>query len=465
VLGGDATLKQIGARAGAANLPPGRGGVLQRFKATDGGLPTLAMVTAQRVGQAPRPSSFEHGGAWIDFRGPPGSIDTVSFSDVLAGHIDPALVRGRIVVVGAASPTLQDVHPTPTSDRLMSGPELEANAIYTATHGLPLRGVPRWVGLVLVLALGLFPVLIGLRLRPWVAALAAPVIGFAFLVGAQIAFDHGRIVPVATPLFGLALGTVGSIAAGYLGEYRERHVVARRNAELEAAVRERTADLRDTQLEVIRRLAQATESRDQETGMHLERISRLCERVGLALGMSAAEAETLRHASLLHDVGKIGVPDAILTKPGLLSPADREVMKRHTTIGSAILADSRSEVVQMAEEIARTHHERWDGEGYPARLRGEAIPLAGRICAVCDVFDALLSARPYKEPWPSENALQELRRERGRHFDPAVVDAFLAIVRDIDPALLPRPEGPRVIPSAPAPSDTPAPPAAAPRSG
>jgi putative two-component system response regulator len=118
--------------------------------------------------------------------------------------------------------------------------------------------------------------------------------------------------------------------------------------------------------------------------------------------------------------------------------------------------------MRMAEEIARTHHERWDGEGYPAGLAGEAIPLPGRICAVCDVFDALLSDRPYKEPWPLPEALEQLRRDRGRHFDPAVVDAFLRIVDDLDPALLTRgPSGP----ADPAPADTPAPPAAAPRSG
>jgi putative two-component system response regulator len=189
-------------------------------------------------------------------------------------------------------------------------------------------------------------------------------------------------------------------------------------------------------------------------------MSRMCERLGLAMGMTATEAETLRNASLLHDVGKIGVPDAILHQPGGLSPEDRELMRRHTTIGAELLSGSSSEVMRMAEEIARTHHERWDGKGYPAGLAGEAIPLVGRICAVCDVFDALLSDRPYKEPWPVPEALEQLRRERGQHFDPAVVDAFLAIVDDLDPKLL-SPSGR----SARAPADTPAPPAAAPHSG
>jgi CHASE2 domain-containing sensor protein len=460
VLGGDAFLHSIGAEAAASNLPEGRGGVLQRVEYEHGGLPTLATVVARRTGRPTTASAFDKNGAWIDFHGPPGTIDTVSFSDLLTGKVDPARVRGRVVVVGAASPTLQDVHPTPTSDKLMSGPEIEANAIDTVLRGMPLRGTPRWAGLLIVLALGFLPALVSLRLRPLVAVAVVPGIAFVFLFIAQRTFDHGRILPVAMPLFALSLGTVSTIGAGYAAERRQRHRVTRRNVELEEAVRERTVELRETQLEVIHRLAHATESRDQETGMHLERISRLCEHLGLALGMTATEAETLRNASLLHDVGKIGVPDAILLQPGSLSPEDRELMRRHTTVGAELLSGSSSEVMRMAEEIARTHHERWDGGGYPAGLAGERIPLVGRICAVCDVFDALLSDRPYKEPWPVSEALDQLRRERGKHFDPAVVDAFLEIVGDLEPALM----GPSARPT-PAPADTPGPPAAAPRSG
>lgn len=458
VLGGDELVREIGARIGASNLPEGRGGVLQRVEHSHGGLPTLATVVSGIVGKSPPPSAYEEGGAWIDFHGPPGTVDTVSYSDLLAGRVDPGRVRGRIVVVGAASPTLQDVHPTPTSDRLMSGPEIEANAIDTAIRGLPLHGTPTWAGLILVLGLGFLPALVSLRLRALAAALSAPAIAAVFLLVSQYVFEHGRILPVAVPLFALSLGAVSTITAGYVAERRQHFRVARRNEELEEAVRERTAELRQTQIEVIQRLAHATESRDQETGLHLERISRMCERVGLALGMTPTEAETLRNASLLHDVGKIGVPDSVLLRPGDLSPEDREIMRRHTAVGGNILAGSSSPVMRMAEEIARTHHERWDGSGYPEGLAGEAIPLAGRICAVCDVFDALLSDRPYKDPWPVDDALAELRRERGHHFDPDVVDAFLAIVDDLDPALL--------APSAaPDPDGTPGPPAAVPRSG
>ena len=445
ILGGDDVLAELGAHAGASNLPSGAGGVLQRFEPESGGLQTLAMAAARVAGRAPAASDFDRRGAWIDFRGPPGTIDTVSFSDLVRGRVDPARVRGRIVVVGATAATLQDVHPTPTaSGKLMSGPEIEANAIYTAVHGLPLRDTPRWIDLLAIVLLGLFPALASLRLRALLAALVAPGAGVAWLVVAQVAFDHGHVLPVAAPLFALAVGTVLTIGAGYASERRRRDRVAQRNEALEEAVRERTVELRETQLEIINRLAGVTESRDEETGLHLERIGRLCEQLALALGMTAPQAETLRHASLLHDVGKIAVPDAILTKPGPLTDEEWVVMRGHAAAGAAMLAGSRAPVMRMAEEIALSHHERWDGSGYPAGLAGEAIPLTGRICAVCDVFDALRSRRPYKEPWPLQDALDELARERGHHFDPMVLDAFLGMVDDLDPMLLAAHETPGV---------------------
>ena len=249
----------------------------------------------------------------------------------------------------------------------MSGPEIEANAIYTATHGLPLRDVPRWVNLLAILALGLLPALASLRLRALLAALLAPGAAVAWLVVAQLAFDHGHVLAVAAPLFALALGTVATIAAGYLAERRRRHRFAVRNEALEEAVHERTAELRETQLEIIQRLAAATESRDEETGLHLERIGLLCERVGLVLGLTAAEAETLRHASLLHDVGKIAVPDAILTKPGKLTDEEWVVMRRHAEAGAAILVG-----------LARADHAHGRGDRpHPPRALGRHRLSAG----------------------------------------------------------------------------------------
>jgi putative two-component system response regulator len=159
-------------------------------------------------------------------------------------------------------------------------------------------------------------------------------------------------------------------------------------------------------------------------------MSLLCERLAAQIGWSVADAELLRHAAALHDVGKIGIPDRVLLKPGKLDPEEREVMKRHASIGAAMLADSPSELLQLAEAIARTHHERWDGGGYPAGLAREEIPLAGRICAVCDVYDALVSPRPYKDAWRPSDALAEIASLSGRHFDPELVEAFLELWPD-----------------------------------
>ena len=183
---------------------------------------------------------------------------------------------------------------------------------------------------------------------------------------------------------------------------------------LEQRVRERTEELRETQLEVVRRLAQAAESRDGDTGAHIERMSLLCARLARAAGWSVEDAERLRHASALHDVGKIGIPDRVLLKPGKLDAEEWKIMQTHAVIGASMLADSRSELLQVAEEIARTHHERWDGTGYPARVRGEDIPLVGRSCSICDVFDALVSPRPYKEAWPVAPSLDSAAWARRR---------------------------------------------------
>jgi CHASE2 domain-containing sensor protein len=429
VLGGDANLAAAHARAAAANLPTGAGGVFDRFTPTALGIDTLA-IAATKLSGGPRlaPSDFERGGAWIDYRGGPGAIRTVSFSDLLRGRVDPRILRDRIVVVGASAPALQDVHATPAaSHQLMSGAEIQANAIWTAMHGLPLRSVPRWLDLLTIALLGLAPALAGLRARPLAIALVAPLVGVGWVAAAQLAFSAGWVVGVVWPLGALIVGTTGTIAARYLAELGERRRVTVYNELLERRVRERTEEVRETQLEVVRRLAQAAESRDGDTGEHIERISILCERLALATGASVTEAELLRHASVLHDVGKIGIPDRVLLKPAKLDGEEWEIMKTHATIGAAMLADSRSEMLQLAEVIARTHHERWDGAGYPAGLAGEEIPLAGRICSICDVFDALVSSRPYKDGWPVADALAEIARESGRQFDPRLVEAFLGL--------------------------------------
>jgi CHASE2 domain-containing sensor protein len=438
VLGGDANLARAHARAAASNLPTDDGGTIHRFTREWGGLETMAVaVTRKAKGAAPPPSSFEEGGAWIDYRGPPGTIRTVHFSDLINRRVDPSLLKGKIVVVGASSQTLQDVHATPTAGHdLMSGPEVQANAIWTALHGFPLKSSPRWFDLLLIALFAALPALASLRIRPLAAALVASGAGLAYLGFAQLAFGAGVVVAVTYPLFALGMGTFGMIVTSYLAERRERREVATYNELLESRVAERTEELRETQLEVIHRLATAAESRDADTGQHIQRLSRLCERLAMVMGMSPHEAEQIGHASALHDVGKIGIPDRVLLKPGLLDAEERAVMRSHAKIGAEILAESPSPLIQMAEEIALTHHERWDGSGYPAGLQGENIPLVGRICAICDVFDALLSKRPYKEAWSMRSALDEIVAQRGRHFDPQVVDAFLTMVPTLGDDLL-----------------------------
>ena len=220
----------------------------------------------------------------------------------------------------------------------------------------------------------------------------------------------------------------------------EKELVIRDNWMLERRVRERTQDLRHSQLEIVHRLGQVAELHDPETGRHITRMSRVCAQLGKAIGLPPAECETLLLAAPMHDIGKVGVPDSILHKPGPLDDNERDRMRRHTTVGAEILSGSRSSIVRMAEEIALTHHEHWDGSGYPRGLRGTEIPLVGRICAVGDVFDALVSARAYKQAWPIDEALAELERQAGVLLDPDLVAALLGM-RDELPRLIAPGEG------------------------
>jgi CHASE2 domain-containing sensor protein len=438
VLGGDENVRAAGAHAAAANLETDRGGVIHRFPATSGGLPSVAVVAAGlATGHPVSTQHFEGNGAWIDYAGPRGTVPTYHFSDLIHGRIDPRKLRGRIVVVGATAPTLQDVHSTPTaSDRLMSGPEIQANAISTARRGLPLRDAPGWTSLLALLLLGALPALAHLRTRGLRAAAITPLAFLAFAGVVQTAFASGWIVIATYPLLALALGTLSTMTTAFFVERRERRRVDEHNDVLEQRVRERTAQLRETQLEIVQRLSQAAESRDGDTGEHIQRIRRMTHQLALAIGLPEDEAELIGHASAMHDVGKIGIPDRVLLKPGKLDAEEWALMQSHTTIGAEILAGSSSPLLQVAEEIALTHHERFDGTGYPQGLAGETIPLASRITAICDVFDALRSNRVYKERWTLDDTTAELRAQRGRHFDPALVDAFLAIVPGFEPDVL-----------------------------
>jgi len=209
------------------------------------------------------------------------------------------------------------------------------------------------------------------------------------------------------------------------------HSLQIHNTELESRVRERTRELEMSQGEVLERLASAAEFRDGETSRHTDRVGEISAQIARALGFSDDYADMIRFAGRLHDIGKIGIPDSILLKPGKLSPEEFAVMASHTAIGARILSGGSSEVVMLAERIALSHHEKWDGTGYPRHLVGSAIPLEGQVAAVADVFDALTSDRPYRQAFPMERAVEIMRGESGRHFDPRLVDLFLENVDEV----------------------------------
>lgn len=200
---------------------------------------------------------------------------------------------------------------------------------------------------------------------------------------------------------------------------------------LDELVHQRTAELRHTRLQVIERLGRAAEYRDNETGLHISRMSHYSRVIAKHLGYSKVECDTILHASPMHDIGKIGIPDSILLKPARLTSEEFEVIKRHPEIGARLLDGDDSSLMAMAREIALTHHEKWDGSGYPQGLRGEEIPLVGRIVAVADVFDAVTSERPYKKAWSVEDAINLIKQGSGSHFDPEVVNAFIATLTEI----------------------------------
>ena len=214
---------------------------------------------------------------------------------------------------------------------------------------------------------------------------------------------------------------------------------------LEETVEKRMSDLREAftkmsdaqkktnraYLDTIARLSIAAEYKDEDTAIHIQRMSNYCAVLAKGMGLPPGDVQAILQASPMHDLGKIGIPDAILLKPGKLAGEEFDVIKTHSEIGARILAGSDSELLKAGALIAMSHHEKWDGSGYPKGLAGEDIPLWGRICALADVFDALTSKRPYKEAFPNEKAYAILKEGRGRHFDPGVVDVFFEHLEEI----------------------------------
>ncbi|HEY7683321.1 MAG TPA: HD domain-containing phosphohydrolase [Gemmatimonadales bacterium] len=225
---------------------------------------------------------------------------------------------------------------------------------------------------------------------------------------------------------------------GNLLETRFLHLeLKEQNRQLEGMVLARTRQLDESQLEVLERLASAAEFRDDDTGRHTQRVAALSEALARAVGIEENGANLIRRAAPLHDVGKIGIPDQILLKPARLTEAEFTVMRTHTTIGAQILAGGQTDLIRMAERIARSHHERWDGEGYPDGLAADDIPIEARLVTIADYFDALTHARPYRPPWSLERVTAEICGLSGRHFDPRLVAAFIRLplprhLKDVD---------------------------------
>jgi putative two-component system response regulator len=213
------------------------------------------------------------------------------------------------------------------------------------------------------------------------------------------------------------------------------NTVQRRTRELRHALEEVTRAQREVQaghLDTIRRLTLAAEYKDHDTAGHIERIGRYSQVVGMAMHLQPGTVDLLLHAAPMHDVGKLGIPDSILLKPGPLDQDERRIMDTHTTIGAQILAGSTSPVIQMGERVALAHHERWDGNGYPTKISGTSIPIEARICSVVDFFDALTMDRPYRKAVPSNEVVDMIIEANGKAFDPAVVEVFLQVRSEIE---------------------------------
>lgn len=241
------------------------------------------------------------------------------------------------------------------------------------------------------------------------------------IIDEQKGFDFGAVDYITKPI---SPPIVSARVKSHLSLYdQSRH--------LERLVAQRTQDLHKTRLEVIHRLGKAAEYKDNETGMHVIRMSYFCKFMAERLGMSEEWVDLLHNAAPMHDIGKIGIPDAILLKPGKLDNEEWEVMKNHAVYGGEIIGDSDEPLLNMAREIAVCHHEKWDGTGYPNGIAGKDIPLSARIVSIADVFDALTSERPYKKAWSEERAIDLIKSEAGKHFDPELVPLFLSCLDEV----------------------------------
>ncbi|HEY7866083.1 MAG TPA: HD domain-containing phosphohydrolase [Psychromonas sp.] len=242
------------------------------------------------------------------------------------------------------------------------------------------------------------------------------------------ALDAGATAFLTRPIDQIECRT----SCGNLLKLHKQHMIIQDRANwLAQQVSSATEQILQREQETVLRLAKAGEYRDEETGNHVIRMAKYARQIAEELGLSSLECTNIEHAAQMHDIGKIGIPDCVLLKPGKLNESEWEIMQTHTTIGYKILSDSQSTYIQMGAIIALYHHERFDGQGYPNRLKGSDIPLIARIVSVADVFDALVSVRPYKSAWPFETAMDFLKKQSGTQFDPKCVDAFCKRMTEI----------------------------------
>jgi len=243
-------------------------------------------------------------------------------------------------------------------------------------------------------------------------------------------------ITTSDEIMGFSLGAVDYITKPIsppvvLARVRTHLALYDQNRELDRKVRQQTQDIHDTRLKIIHRLGRAAEFKDDNTGLHVIRMSHYARVLGIAAGMSETMADMLLDAAPMHDIGKIGIPDAILQKPGRLDEQEWAIMQTHAQMGEEIIGKDDSELLTMARIVAISHHERWDGSGYPNALAGEDIPMVGRIVAIADVFDALTSVRPYKDSWSVDDAVAYLQQQAGKQFEPKLVSLFIENIDEI----------------------------------
>ena len=319
--------------------------------------------------------------------------------------------------------TVLIVDDTPHNISLLSAALIDEYTIKVATSGAEAIDICRSMAIDIILLDVMMPLMDGFEtcrlLKEYPLTRSIPVI-FVTARGEvkdeSMGFDCGAVDYITKPIS----------AAIVRARVRTHLAVYNQNRALECLVRERTIELEESRLEVLHLLGSAGEYRDNETGLHVVRVSSYARIIGQALDITEREAELLYSATALHDIGKIGIPDGILFKPGKLDNDEWKIMRTHSEIGCNIIGKNhKNSFLKAAASIALSHHERWDGHGYPNRLAGEDIPIFGRIAAIADVFDALTTERPYKKAWPLPDVVKEIESSSGGHFDPKIVEVFL----------------------------------------